>query len=180
MENIIWKPVKGYEDYYEISNLGEIRSVERYVELATHKYFKKQKTLTQFNDGRGYKHVKLYDGKANPKSFTVHKLVALTFIENPNNYIEINHIDHNKQNNSVENLEWTSRSENIRHSYLMRDPKTYKGSGNKNSKLTEEQVIQMREEHKTGRFTYKQLAEKYLVGTTLVSYIVKNKVWKHV
>lgn len=180
MKNIIWKPVKGYEDYYEVSDQGEVRTIERYVELPTHRYVKRQKMLTQFDDGRGYKHVKLYDGKGNPKSFTVHKVVAITFIDNPNNYIEINHIDHNKHNNCVDNLEWITRSENVKHSYKMRDPKTYKGSGNKNSKLTEEQVIQMREEHKTGEFTYKQLADKYSVGTTLVGYIIKNQVWKHV
>ena len=180
MKNIIWKPVKGYEDYYEVSDQGEIRTIERYVELPSHRYMKKQKMLTQFDDGRGYKHVKLYDGKGNPKSFTVHKIVAITFIENFNNYIEVNHIDHEKHNNCVDNLEWTTRSENIKHSYRMRDPKTYKGSGNKNSKLTEEEVTQMRKEYETGKFTYKKLAEKYSVGITLVGYIVKNQVWKHV
>lgn len=180
MKNIIWKPVRGYENYYEISNCGEIRTIERYVELPTHKYLKKQKTLTQFDDGRGYKHVKLYDGKGNPKSFTVHKIVAITFINNPNNYVEINHLDHNKHNNHVNNLEWTTRSENIKHSYLMRDSKTYKGSGNKNSKLTEIQVLELRKEYKSGKFTYKQLSQKYSVGITLIGYIINNKIWKHV
>lgn len=180
MENIIWKPVKGYEDYYEVSNHGEVRTIERYVELPTYKYLKKQKILTQFTDGKGYMHVKLYDGKGNPKSITVHRIVALTFLEKPDNCIEVNHVDYVKNNNHVSNLKWSTRAENVKHAYLARDPKTYKGSGNKNSKLTEEQVIQMREEYKTGKFTYKQLAEKYLVGTTLVGYIVKNQVWKHV
>jgi len=180
MENEIWKPVKNYESYYEVSNFGNVISVERYIEHPTHNYLKKQKLLTQFDDGRGYKHVKLYDEKGNPRNFTIHKLVALSFLDNPKNYNEINHIDHDKKNNRVNNLEWITRSENIKHSYQSRDPKTYKGSGNKMSKLTEEQVIQMRKDREVSNLTYKQLAEKYFVGITLVGYIINNKVWRHV
>jgi hypothetical protein len=178
--NEIWKPIKGYEDYYEVSTKGRIRTIERYITLPTHKYLKKQKLLTQFIDGRGYFHIKLYDGSGKPKSTTVHRVVAITFLDNPNNLLEINHIDHNKHNNCLDNLEWVSRGENIKHSYVHRDPKTYKGSGNKNSKLTEQEVIDIRSEYKTGTVTYKKLAIKYNVGITLIGYIINNKIWRHV
>lgn len=180
MENEIWKPVKGFESYYEVSNKGKVRTVERYIELTTHKYLKKQKILTQFEDGRGYMHVKLYDGKGKSKSLTVHRIVGLTFLDNLNNLSEINHIDYNKLNNCVSNLEWMTRGDNIKHSYLNRDPKTYKGSGNKNAKLTEDDVLNIRKEYKEIKTTYKNLANKYNVGITLVGYIINNKIWRHV
>lgn len=176
----IWKPVKGYESFYEVSNEGNIRTIERVIKLPTHEYLKKQKLLTQFEDGRGYFHVKLYNGNGKCKSLTVHRIVALTFLNNPKELTEVNHIDHNKSNNHSYNLEWITRSDNIKHSYIHRDPKTYKGSGNKNSKLTEEQVISIRKEYKNNKTTYKQLAYKNNVGITLIGYIINNKTWTHV
>ena len=180
METEIWKPVKDYENYYEVSSEGNIRTIERVIILSTHQYLKKQKLLTQFKDPRGYFHVKLYNGLGKCKSLTTHRIVALTFLDNPKGLIEVNHIDHNKHNNHLSNLEWITRSDNIKHSYVYRDPKTYKGSGNKNSKLTEEQVIDIRKEYKNSKTTYKQLAYKYNVGLTLIGYIINNKIWNHV
>jgi hypothetical protein len=180
MENEIWKPVKDYEEYYEVSENGNIRTIERYISLPSHTYLKKQKLLTLYKDGRGYLHVKLYDGKGKCKSMTVHRIVAMTFIENPENLPEVNHIDHNKKNNILSNLEWMSRGDNIKHSYIHRDPKTYKGSGNKNAKLTEDDVINIRKEYAEYKTSYKNLSAKYNVGTTLIGYIINNKVWKHV
>lgn len=180
MKKEIWKPVKHYESYYEVSNKGNIRSIERIVVLPTHQYLKRQKIIKQFKDRRGYFHVKLYNGFGECKSLTTHRIVALTFIDNPEGLIEVNHIDHNKHNNHVDNLEWITRSDNIKHSYIHRDPKTYKGSGNKNAKLTEEQVKNIRKEYKNNKITYKELAYKNNVGVTLIGYIVNNKVWKHV
>ena len=180
MNNEIWKPVIEYEEYYEVSNLGKIRTIKRNIILPTHQYVKKQKLLKQFIDGRGYLHVKLYNGKGKARSLTTHRIVALNFLENPLNLIEVNHIDHNKSNNNLNNLEWISRSDNVKHSYIHRDPKTYKGSGNKNSKLTEEQVIKIREDYKNYKTTYKELAINNNVGITLIGYIINNKIWNHV
>jgi hypothetical protein len=106
--------------------------------------------------------------------------VAIAFVPNPDNLPEVNHIDGNKLNNLPYNFEWTTRSDNIKHAYLFRDPLTYKGSGNKNSKLTEEKVINIRKEYKEGTTTYKKLAIKNNVGITLIGYIINNQVWKHI
>lgn len=178
----VWKPVKGFESFYEVSDCGNIRSIERYINLPTHSYLKKQKLLTQFKDGRGYKHVKLYDGFGHPKSLCIHRVVLPTFLENSDNLPEINHMDGNKLNNRLDNLEWCTRSYNIEHIYAngLRDPSTYKGSGNHNSKLTEEQVINIRSDRRLYKSLYRELAEKYNVGTTLIGYIVNNQVWNHV
>jgi NUMOD4 motif/HNH endonuclease len=181
-EQEVWKPVVGYEEFYEVSNSGKVRGIERVIVLPTHSYIKKQKELKQFHDGRKYMHVKLYDGNANPRSLTVHRLVATAFIPNTNNLPEVNHKDLNKNNNNKDNLEWCTRGDNIRHIYESgrRDPSTYKGSGNKNSKLKEEQVIAIRKEYQEGNISYKQLAEKHKVGTTLIGYIINRNTWKHV
>lgn len=95
----IWETVKGYEKYV-VSNLGKVKQNE--IEVKT------------YQDKRGYVRVSLNNGKAN--TCLVHRLVAEAFIPNPENKPEVNHIDGNKQNNCISNLEWVTRGENVRHS----------------------------------------------------------------
>ena len=115
MPQEIWKDVIGYEGYYQISNLGRIKSVNR---ITTHNRVRKECMLKQFLNKFGYYFVSL--SKDNKKiTQRVHRLVAKTFIPNPNNYPEINHIDGNKKNNKVENLEWCSCQQNILHSFKL-------------------------------------------------------------
>lgn len=100
--NEIWKPVVGYEDYYEISSMGRVRSLDRYDNL---KHFRKGEIKTLTKDKNGYLYVSLWkDGKQ--KVHKVHRLVALHFIPNPNNYPMINHKDENPSNPIYTNLEW--------------------------------------------------------------------------
>jgi hypothetical protein len=100
----IWKDVVGYEGKYQISNLGRIKSLK-----GTQKI--KKSTI----NNRGYRLTLL--GYKPRKSFYIHRLVAQAFIPNPNNYPQVNHIDGNKLNNCVDNLEWCSQLDNIRHAY---------------------------------------------------------------
>lgn len=113
----IWKDIDGYEGLYQVSNLGNVRSLNwRKRGIARNLYLKKQ--------NRGYLHVELAkDGKR--KAFTVHRLVANAFLENPNGHPIINHKDENKQNNNVENLEWCSISYNVRYSMEKRQTAKY-------------------------------------------------------
>lgn len=105
--NEIWKPVVGYEGLYEVSNLGNVRSLNwRNTGEVRNLYLKKQRY--------GYRQVELYF-KNKPKMVTVHRLVATAFIPNPNNLPQINHKDLDKTNNNVENLEWVTASENAKH-----------------------------------------------------------------
>ena len=100
----IWKPVSGYEDLYEISNFGNVKSIRN------------GKILAKCNHKGGYFLVSLKkDGAHSMKS--IHRLVATAFIENPLKLRDVNHKDGNKKNNHVDNLEWVSHSENIKHSY---------------------------------------------------------------
>lgn len=114
-----WKPIKGYEGQYEVSTLGRIKSLKRDVfrENRYGKGFVKHKEMILANNivKSGYVMTTLHkNGK--PKSFFIHRLVAETFILNPNAYKEINHIDKNRQNNNVNNLEWCTRTYNNTYS----------------------------------------------------------------
>lgn len=106
MLHIVWRPIKGYEGLYEVSNCGEIRS------LHSNKV-KKQNVCKN-----GYRYVDLYKNGCG-KTLLVHRLVAQAFIDNPFNKRTVNHIDGNKHNNCVSNLEWATYSENAKHAYRL-------------------------------------------------------------
>lgn len=111
----IWKDIKGYEGLYQVSNQGRVKSLERYkIGRFGIKYRVNEKIIIPHQDKYGYIRVGIYkDGVE--RTIRIHKLVAEVFIPNPNNYTEINHIDEDKTNNRVENLEWCSRSYNVRY-----------------------------------------------------------------
>lgn len=102
-EKEIWKPVKGFEDRYKVSNLGHI-------------YSNKNERLLKTPPGkRGYPVVNLMVDNKKARLCTVHRLVAEAFIPNPDNKPEVNHIDGNRCNNNVSNLEWCTLRENNLH-----------------------------------------------------------------
>ena len=96
----IWKDIPGYEGLYQVSNLGQVRSLK----------FGKIKILKQ-EDKNGYKRIQL-----KKKHFLVHRLVAICFIDNPLNYPIINHKDEDPSNNKIDNLEWCSIQYNNNYS----------------------------------------------------------------
>lgn len=106
----IWKPVKGFEELYEISSEGRLKSYKRN---------SSGKMLKLTNQNGDYLRVVLQGVGKQRKSISIHRLVAEHFIPNPDNLPEVNHIDGNKQNNSVGNLEWCSREYNAMHSRKM-------------------------------------------------------------
>ena len=109
----IWKDIEGYEGLYQVSNFGRVKSLDRYVLRNGNSLFVNGIVLSQLNN-RGYLTVRLCNsGKY--KNYLVHRLVANAFIRNDNNYSEINHIDENKHNNHVDNLEWCDRKYNVNY-----------------------------------------------------------------
>ena len=105
----IWKDVKGYEGLYQASNFGNIKSL--YKHNGTNYRILKPRINRQ-----GYYQVGLYKpSQKHPTTFTVHKIIGLTFISNKNNYTQINHLDGNKLNNHVNNLEWCDAKINNLH-----------------------------------------------------------------
>lgn len=132
----VWKDIPNYEGLYQISNLGNVKSL-----CFGARNIRKSnivKLLHQSPNNLGYHKVELYkDGKS--KMFYVHRLVAISFIPNPDNKPQINHKDGNKDNNTVDNLEWVTSKENLHHAVetgLRRrsQMKGITGKLNKNSK----------------------------------------------
>ena len=112
----IWKDIEGYEGLYKVSNLGNVKSLDRMVERFNNKVVIKGIMLVQSLDHRGYPLVNLHrDGKG--KTTRVHRIVAQNFIDNPLNNKTVNHKNGNKLDNRVENLEWMTYKENSQHSF---------------------------------------------------------------
>ena len=113
-----WKDIKEYEGLYQVSNLGRVKSLDQKVSNKKGNYLQKGKVLAFYIDKDGYCVVCLTN-KRKHKTYRVSRLVAETFIPNYENKPTVNHIDGNKQNNNIENLEWATYSENNRHAVEM-------------------------------------------------------------
>lgn len=107
------------------------------------------------------------------KCFKIHRLVAEAFIPNPENKPQVNHIDGNKLNNSVENLEWVTHSENIQHAFDTGLANALVGTNNSLSKLTNEQVLFIRQNY--GLITKRKLATMFNVGMTTIHSVAHRK-----
>lgn len=102
----VWKDIAGFEGKYQVSNFGNVKRIAHRVCRKNNRYLTlKEKIVKQHYDYHGYKKVHLWKDNTD-KPFFVHRLVAFAFIDNPNNYPQINHKDENKENNAVSNLEW--------------------------------------------------------------------------
>lgn len=160
----IWNKIEGY-DFYEVSNIGDVRSLK----------FNKITILKPNLTNKGYLHISLSDNKIK-KTVTVHRLVAEIFIPNPENKKCVNHINGIKTDNRVENLEWCTQKENVKHSFDLGLSLGKKGELHSCSKLTEKDVLNVR----ISKLKQNKLAEKYLVSQNLISKIKTRKLWKHI
>lgn len=111
MEEEIWKDIKDYEGLYQVSNYGRVKSLYKKTNFNT----SKETILSPGIDKRGYLQVVIYK-ESKPRGRRIHRLVAETFIENPENKRTINHLDENKLNNKSNNLKWATDQENIDYS----------------------------------------------------------------
>ena len=161
----IWKDIEGYEGLYQVSNLGRVQSL-----------YGKGRILKQSNS-TVYPHVSL-SKNGQSTTFSVHRLVGLAFVPNPENKPEINHKDGDKNNNVASNLEWITASENQKHSVSI----GLKASGEqvKNHKLSAKDVYEIRSLYVPNKRGHgcRALGKKYGVNSGTIWDIVNDKYWK--
>ena len=115
MDNEIWKDIEGFEGRYQVSSCGRVKSLSHFQSFGNQGMrIIPERLLKYGNRANGYMMVVLCKDNIR-KSCNVHRLVAQAFIPNPNNLPQVNHIDENKHNNNVDNLEWVTSKENINH-----------------------------------------------------------------
>ena len=171
----VWKDIKGYEKFYQISSTGRIKSLDRLDNVGSHH---KERILKSCLNTRGYLMVGLYNsGKRHPVN--IHKLVTLHFIANPTIGTQVNHKDGNKQNNLSSNLEWCSPSENIRHAHKNGLSKPVKGERVGTSKLTKEEAYAIKDMQNKG-LSQRIIGEMFNISQQEVCKIHNNKCWVNV
>ena len=173
----MFKDVVGYEDYFSVSENGEIFSKRT------------NKILIQGVSKTGYKVLSSRIGGRKGKSIClkVHRMIAEAFIPNPNGYPIINHIDGDKLNNSLDNLEWCTHQQNSIHAIVtgLNNPSEYNsGSKNHNSKVTENDVIDIRNMFSVyegkKRYFYENVASIYGISPYYIKSLVYRRSWKHI
>mgnify|MGYP003510690811 CR=1 FL=1 len=174
----IWKAIKDYEGFYEVSNLGNVRSVDRLLYNQHHKCDRrlKGKFISKAISKKGY--YKLVLANKTKKYVEVHRLVALAFIPNPENKPCVNHINGIKTDNRIENLEWVTYSENSIHAYKNGLQLCKKGESSTYVKLKEWQVLEIRQN--TNKLTKRQLSELYNISKSVIGNIRNRNIWKHI
>lgn len=164
----IWKSVVGYEGFYEVSNMGRVRSLDRKNSRGSRvkgRYLKYKKT------SRGYLSLQLCG-----KDCLIHRLVAKAFIPNPENKPQVNHIDGNKENNCIENLEWCTSSENNKHRYSS-GLHNQDGVKNPASKFTEEDIINILDMISKS-VSLSDISKIYNVSVSTISNIKNGKTYE--
>lgn len=172
----IWKPIPNLNCQYIASNFGKIRTTIEFIDnpLNNHirrqrnKHYKKDSLIGPKLSKKGYQRVNL-----NKKTYFVHRLIALTFLPNLHNYQQINHIDGNKINNNINNLEWVSNQQNrnhaVKNNLVMRRDKNCTFQ-----KLTTAECISAVNKYKSGNTTLKQLGKEYNISKSGMQKIVKK------
>jgi len=183
MKEEIWKPIEGlkdgfYDGLYEVSSLGRIKLLPRILNCPNGQRLTKEKIVTGSN-AHGYRRINLKKDRIRLQ-IDIHILVARAFIPNPNGYPQVNHIDANRANNEVSNLEWCTQKMNSRHALELGLFKTTRGSERSTAKLNEDKVVTIREMYKTGLYTMCTLAQKFSVGKTTIRTIINRTKWAHV
>lgn len=163
MNKPIWKPVKGFEEGYEISNTGRVRS----------KITGIKKKFTKDTD---YYRIVLFKNKK-PHYFLAHRLIAENLIENPNCYTQVNHIDGNPYNNKLWNLEWCTPKQNIQHAFKL--GKICRKSDRSGAAiLSERECNLIRYFHaKYEEFNAQEVADFYGIHRNTVYKILNNETW---
>lgn len=174
-----WKPIKNYENHYLVSDDGQVKSIDRIVEYENNgvirSYLKKGRILKPIKLGN-YQGVQL-SVNGNKKNTYIHRLVAKHFIPNEHDLETVNHIDGNKNNNHVSNLEWLSQKDNNAHARKT-GLSNFDADNNPMAKFNWEKVNSLRKDYASGKYKQSELATRYGISRMQTSRIVRNLAWR--
>ena len=161
-----WQPIDGYEGRYEVSESGLVRHVNGSL-------------LGQWKNHNGYLIVRLSCPRA---QFRVHRIVAKAFIPNPSALPIVNHLDHDRSHNFVENLEWCTQKQNLDHAAnanrMQRD--YWRGRRSPNASLTDDQVKEIKRIYATREFSWETLGKKFGVSKRSIGRIISGESYANV
>jgi hypothetical protein len=177
----VYVDIQGYKGYYQVSNYGNVRSLDRVITEQTGKtQTLKGRILKPHTNSSGYYQINLNKNGIRT-TFAIHQLVAQAFLDNRSSKPTVNHINGIKTDNNVNNLEWATYSENLEHAYrnrLRRAVKTNEvASKNYKRKLTEQQVREIKLLIAAKSPTLKQIANQYDVGRSTIGSIKSGRNW---
>ena len=183
-----WRPVVGFEGYYDISSIGRVRGLDRVVKRDDRLLTIRGRVLKthKSNAGRGY----LLIGLSRNNKIKMFSLLilnsafisAIAFIENKHGKPYINHIDCDTLNNCVENLEWCTAKENMRHAWdngLMVLPPVFAGENHPQAKLKDNDVLEIRRRLSAGDL-HRDIAKDYSVSSGTIGFINRGETWTHI
>lgn len=179
MENEIeiWKDVIGYEGFYKVSNINGIKSLKR-MEWSGNRYRKRGERILKYCIRNGYPSVILSKNSIK-KHFTIHSLVAMHHVPNPLNLPEVNHKFGNKLDYRASQLEWTTRSDNMKHAFAIGLKQPMRGSKQGRSKLKEHQIFEIRKLISEG-MNKRLICNQYKVSISAIWKIHYGGSWAHI
>ena len=174
----VWKDIPNYEGLYQVSDLGRVKSLpKKWIGGKGAKRSHNGKILKSGRNEKGYLSVVFY--RYNTKiTRKVHRLVLLAFIGESN--LQCNHKNGIKDDNKLENLEYCTRSENMKHAFRLGLSKGRKGIDHHMCKLTEKEVFEIRDLYSSGLFSQRKLAGIYGIVQVQICDIIRKRTWKHI
>lgn len=166
-----WRDIVGFEGFYKISNYGRVVSLERRVVTKRNYVYHYKKKMMRPHFDEEYVKVQLRTSLGKSKGYRLHRLIAEAFIPNPENLPQVNHVNGNKSDNRIENLEWCTHQHNVDHAIItgLKEIATRRH-------VTEEQVRQVRVELNNG-LTYPQIVKKLNITEAIIGNIKRGNSW---
>jgi len=180
LEGEIWKDIKDFDGMYQVSSLGRFKSLPRMKKCGKYGKFMHNGFIMKQNERKGYLSILLYKSNDYKIKLPSHVLVAKYFIDNDTNKRTVNHINGNKMDNKMSNLEWLTDSEQQLHAVSIGLRKNTLGEKSNFSKLTEDAVLKIRELYKEGNITMKQISKIFDISENNIGCIVNRLTWKHI
>ncbi len=175
LQNEVWTDIESFEGFYRLSNMGRVESLEREVRLGCNTRILSRKILIPGDDKVGYLSVVLHK-EGIGKRVLLQRLVGHYFIPNPDNLPEVNHKWGNKWDNRACALEWSTRSNNMKHAFATGLKQPMRGSKQGRSKLKEHEVLEIRELLKND-VMQKDIAKLFNVKSVIICQIKKGTRW---